>query len=76
VSFEFLDLGELLDSPADVLEALSREVGARDVLDERAEVDTRVLLCVTVCGCDNVSWFLFVTPDNTNGARNTYAKSG
>lgn len=49
VGFKLLDTGEHLDGWADVSETLGRKVGARNVLDKGAEVDTRVLLCVTIC---------------------------
>ena len=45
---ELLDLGQLHHGVADVLEALGRQVGARDMLQEGAQVDTRVLLGVAV----------------------------
>lgn len=48
MGLEFLDLGELLDGLANVPQTLGRQVGARNVLDKGAEVDARVLLCVTV----------------------------
>ena len=48
VRLELLDTRESHDGAADVPEALSRQVRARDVLNEGAEVDARVLLRVAV----------------------------
>lgn len=44
VSLELLNLGQLHNSLANVLETLGSQVGAGDVLDERSEVDAGVLL--------------------------------
>lgn len=49
VSLELFYLGQLHNSFANVSEALCREVGARDVFHEGAEVDTRILLGKAVC---------------------------
>ena len=48
VSLKLLNLGQLHNSLANVLETLGGQVGAGDVLDERGEVDTRVLLGAAV----------------------------
>lgn len=48
VSLKLLDFSELLNGASDIPETLSSEVCACDVLDERAKVDTGVLLGVTV----------------------------
>jgi hypothetical protein len=56
VGLELLHLGELHDCRANVAQTFGCEVCASDVLDVGAEVDTRVLLGVTVGGCEgNVS---------------------
>ena len=51
VSLELLNLGQLHNSLADVLETLGGQVGAGDVLDERGEVDTGVLFGEAVGSC-------------------------
>ena len=51
VRLQILDLGELLHGSADVLETLGRQVGTRDVLDERAEIHARVLFGIAVRSC-------------------------
>lgn len=51
VSFQLLDLGELHDGLSHIPQPLRRQVRARDVLDERAQVDARVLLRIAVCSC-------------------------
>ena len=51
VGFELFYLGELHDCLAYVAKALGCEVRAGNVLDIRAEVDTRVLLGVAICSC-------------------------
>lgn len=53
VRLELLDAREGHDGTADVSEALGRQVRARDVLNEGAEVDARVLLRVAVRRCSN-----------------------
>lgn len=44
VSLKLLNLGQLHDSRANVLESFGGKVGAGDVLLERAQVDAGVLL--------------------------------
>ena len=51
VSFELFYACELHDRSTDVLKTLLCKVGAGDVLDVRAQVDSRVLLRVSVGGC-------------------------
>jgi hypothetical protein len=50
VGLELFNLGELHYGRANIAQTLSCEVCTGDVLDVRAEVDTRVLLGVAV-GC-------------------------
>jgi hypothetical protein len=55
VSFELFYARELHDRSTDVFKTLLCEVGAGDVLDVRAQVDSRVLLRVSVGGCVQIS---------------------
>lgn len=50
VSLKLLNLGELHDGLAHVLQSLGSQVTAGNVLDIRTQVHTGVLLCVAVCG--------------------------
>ena len=40
VRLQTLDAGQLFDRPSQTVQSFSREVGAGDVLEERAQVDT------------------------------------
>jgi hypothetical protein len=51
MGFQLLDTRELHDRVTNVLQTLLGEVGAGDVLDIRAKVDTRILLSVSECCC-------------------------
>lgn len=51
VGLKLLHLGQLHYGAAHVPQALRRQVRAGNVLDEGAEVDTRVLLGVPICCC-------------------------
>lgn len=51
VCLELLHLGQLHHSPANVSQSFSRQVGAGDMLDKGPEVDTRVLLGVSIRCC-------------------------
>lgn len=48
VRLQTFDAGQLLDSPSQAIQSFSCEVGAGDVFEERAQVDTRVLFGVAV----------------------------
>ena len=48
VSLELFDLGKLHHRLSDIAEPLSRQVRARNVLDEGGEVDTRILLGIAI----------------------------
>lgn len=55
VSLQLFHACKLHNCSTDVLETLLRQIGAGDVLDVGAQVDTRVLLSVSVGGCATVS---------------------
>jgi hypothetical protein len=71
MSFEFFHTRKLHHRRTHVLQAFFGKMGASDVLYVRSQVDTRVLLCVSVGSCPNVSIVYEV-----GEARRTYAKSG
>lgn len=52
VSFEFLHAGQLHDGLAHISQTLGGQVRTSDVLDEGSQVDTRVLLGITVRCCE------------------------
>lgn len=52
VGLKLLHLGKLHNRLTHVSQALGREVRAGDVLNEGSQVDTRVLLSITVRSCD------------------------
>lgn len=51
VRLQLLDLGKLHDRTTNITQSLRRQVRARNVLHERAQVDARVLLCKAVRCC-------------------------
>jgi hypothetical protein len=55
MSFELFHASEFHHRWSDVLEAFLGQVSACNVLDVRGQIDTRVLFCVSIGGCSNVS---------------------
>ena len=71
VGLELFDLGKLHDSATNILQTLSSKLRACDVLEEGAQVDTGVLLGVTVRCCKTLARVNISIETKT-----TYAKSG
>ena len=51
MSFQLLHLRQLHDRPSNIPQTLCGEIRARYVLDVGSEINTGVLLCVSVGGC-------------------------
>ena len=56
MSVELFDLSQLHDRRTYVFQAIAGELGAGDVLGERAKVDARILPGIAVSRCDGLAW--------------------
>lgn len=74
VSFKLLHLGQLHDRFTHIPQAFGGQVRAGDVLDERAQVDTRVLLGVAVRCCTSMSVHIFTSHDGNGSKSNVYIR--